>query len=471
MQHLSAHALLATALLLLAPACGSSADDTTPPDMAQDQHSAPDLSALDMTPDVGDPADMAQAADMDMSSDMPAQSCPTPSAEPAPLPSAPQVAVGEGVSCALNTAGSIYCWGAGALGQRGDGRAGDIAFAVGAVQGIEGHATSLAMGSKHACAISDRGALYCWGHNVFGQLGSGTPNSNPFMNNTIRDVPSSLVAVRVEGIPCEVEQVAAGEHHTCALTRGGDVYCWGRNHDGQLGNGEETLVLAQGSARPSKVIGIDADATSIAAGERHTCATTRDGAVKCWGSNALRELGDRDARAFTAGEVRGAQHAIAVAAGQESTCAILAPPDAPRALFCWGTTYGVAHYTGTPTQRPDISDPKQIAIGDGFACVLHEAGDVSCWGSNSMNQLGVYNYKGDRDGRQLLSSPTAQHVGLLPDQVFTSLDIDANGSHTCGVTTAGEVLCWGANGSGELGRRSMDAQGSERPLLAVIPAD
>jgi alpha-tubulin suppressor-like RCC1 family protein len=182
------------------------------------------------------------------------------------------------------------------------------------VEGFPGEIQSVALGRAHSCAVAG-GVAQCWGANDRGQLGDGSTAS--------RSTPAL-----VRGISGEVTALAAGADHTCALA-GGKVVCWGANDRGQLGDGtaEDRLEAVASAGLPSEV-------TALAAGNGHTCAASRRG-LHCWG----------DGREGQLDGARGAAvnpHPVAVpgvpgdvsslAAGADHTCAVRAG----RRVVCWG---------------------------------------------------------------------------------------------------------------------------------------
>lgn len=133
-------------------------------------------------------------------------------------------------TCAATKSGSVKCWGWSGL-QQFDNNPTDVA-------GITGNAIAVTAGGQHSCALTVDGAVQCWGANEDGQLGNG--------NNS-----DSYSAVSVKGLPTTAIAISANYSYTCALLSSGEVWCWGSNSSGQLGNG-----TTESSAIPVKVIGL-----------------------------------------------------------------------------------------------------------------------------------------------------------------------------------------------------------------------
>jgi alpha-tubulin suppressor-like RCC1 family protein len=226
------------------------------------------------------------------------------------------VSAGGGHTCAVTIAGGVKCWGNNYSGQLGDGTreirqtpvdvvglsSGVAAVSTGAhrtcalmenggvkcwglmeypemvvtprdVPGWTSGMTALDLGWMHVCAVNAAGGVECWGYNTYGQLGDGTAQDR-YKTAVVRGGESGAVAV------------AAGGEHTCALTERGLLRCWGDNSNNELGNGNGTAPWT-----PVDVTGLPDKLTSLAAGAEHTCATTADGAARCWGSNGFTQFG------------------------------------------------------------------------------------------------------------------------------------------------------------------------------------
>jgi alpha-tubulin suppressor-like RCC1 family protein len=141
------------------------------------------------------------------------------------------------------------------------------------VSGLSSGVSAIAAGIGHTCAVTTGGGVKCWGYNLSGQLGDGTTTER-------------LTEADVSGLSSGVIAIAAGRSHTCALTTGGGVNCWGYNGNGQLGDG---TIMNRLTA--VDVSGLSSGVNAIAAGGDHTCALTTGAGVKCWGSNVRGQLG------------------------------------------------------------------------------------------------------------------------------------------------------------------------------------
>jgi alpha-tubulin suppressor-like RCC1 family protein len=224
------------------------------------------------------------------------------------------VAVGSMHACGLTTRGGLKCWGSNSFGGLGDGTTEERQSPVDVI-GLSGGVTSIAAGVDFSCAVHKGGAK-CWGSNDTGQLGNGT-------------YESSAEPVALPGLESGVSAVAAGVFHACAVKTNGEVWCWGENLAGELGDG-----TGQSIPVPVKVINLEAGAQSVVVGGSHTCALTKTGGVKCWGGNSNGQLGDgsttdRNTPVDVMGLTSGV---VAIAAGGSHTCAVLTG----GSVKCWG---------------------------------------------------------------------------------------------------------------------------------------
>ena len=183
------------------------------------------------------------------------------------------ISVGGAHTCALTRPGAVKCWGDNAYGQLGDGSTTARTEPV-PVSGLTSGVTAITAGGQHTCALMRRGAVRCWGRNRWGQLGDGTTRT--------RTRPTALAEL-ARG----VVSIAAGRSHSCAITRAGRTKCWGDNGSGQLGDATRTERRA-----PTVVSRLTRGVAAITAGGGHTCALMRGGHVYCAGQNGQGQLGD-----------------------------------------------------------------------------------------------------------------------------------------------------------------------------------
>lgn len=282
-----------------------------------------------------------------------------------------EISAGGSHTCAVTGGGQAWCFGRNEHGQLGDGSTTNRSIAS-SVTGIPEPVVSIAAGALHNCALTDRGSVWCWGGNEFGQIGDGS--------NTDRATP-----VQVSGLEADIVQISAGYAHSCALTTGGAVWCWGENTYGQLGDGTKQHRLL-----PTAIVQLRSGVSAIAAGFGHTCGISSDGAM-CWGRNGVGQVGSVTDLAYTTSPERvvGLSRDVArLAAGGNSTCAV-----DKGALLCWGGSIPSQSDNGfysasQPTLVPELSGGlESIATSGDFGCAAKDDA-VFCWGDNSYGQVG-----------------------------------------------------------------------------------
>jgi alpha-tubulin suppressor-like RCC1 family protein len=219
--------------------------------------------------------------------------------------------------------------------------------------------------------------VYCWGSNWQGRLGDGT-------------YIDRRVATQATGMAAGVAKVTAGKGHTCVLKSNGQVWCWGRNWSGQVGDGTTTErtsgVQITWPTQPAPLI------TDIVCGEEFTCVITAAGGAWCFGENGYGQLGDDTITDHgTPAPVTGMETGIAdVEAGAQHTCLI----KTDGSLWCWGNNYYGRVGDGTATERHlpvavmNMDDEVTGAGGGRRSTCGIRAGLLYCWGYNYYGQLG-----------------------------------------------------------------------------------
>jgi len=287
------------------------------------------------------------------------------------------------------------------------------------------------IGERHICAVTQNGAAKCWGENYAGQLGVGTTSYLQIVG---------LTPLNVIGLANGVKTITAGKEHTCALLMSGEVKCWGQNQYGQLGDG----TYYAGHRTPMPVVGLPSDIVAISAGRFHNCALTSGGEVFCWGQNTNGQLGDgTTTRSSTPVKVGFSNKTIIqISAGYSHTCAVSSGGEA----FCWGANGSGRLGDGTSVQRltPTVvsgltSGVKSISSGLDHTCALMTNGDLKCWGNNAEGQIG--------DGTTVTRLTPTKVTGLTENIIRVS----SGYLHTCAVNKSGGVSCWGLNRSGQIG--------------------
>ncbi len=269
----------------------------------------------------------------------------------------------------------------------------------------------------------------CWGFNYQAALGDGTRVDR-------------IQPVDAAGLTSGVRAIAAARAHTCALTTGGGVKCWGYGRFGQLGDG-----TGKHRKTPVDVVGLTSGVKAIAVGSYFSCALLTGGSVRCWGQNYYDQLGNPDAGKISTSPVgvEGLPPVTAISAGDSHVCALTTE----GGVMCWGGNYRgelgnvETGYASTPVPR-DVdgltSGVAAISAGGLHTCALLVTGKVMCWGDDRFGQLG--------DGRfQEYRTEPAEVIKLRGEATA----ISAGALHTCALVARGRLMCWGHNDYSQVG--------------------
>lgn len=367
------------------------------------------------------------------------------------------MAAAEAHTCAITAAGGVLCWGLNDFGQLGNGTATNSNTPV-PVAGLSSGVISITAGYESTCALTNAGAVWCWGNDSSGQLGDGT--------YTQSNIPVQVLDPAGNAPLSGAVAIAAGQSHSCAVTNAGAALCWGDNSKGELGDGTET-----GSNLPVQVSGLTSGVASISAGSYFTCAVTITSAASCWGAGDSGQLGngidsgsstpvavmDSDGNAALVG-------VVAIASGFQDNCALTNG----GMLLCWGGNNAGQLGTGVAdaqsnipavvldsTEKSALTGVVAITAGSDDFCALTGTGVVLCWGQNEYGQLG--------GGSTAGSSTPVPVLGLSSG--FAAI---ASGyQYNCAVTGAGTAECWGLNLDGQIGNGNATTSPTPASVVGV----
>jgi Regulator of chromosome condensation (RCC1) repeat len=329
------------------------------------------------------------------------------------------VRAGSHATCALFRSGRVTCWGAW--------KKLDPIVRPEPVAGLE-RVVEVSMGQSHACAQIDDGRLRCWGWNNMGQVGDGTTHD--------REEPVRVTAVE------RATSVAAGHRTTCTLDARGRVRCFGEPGGGVTEPAGIGAAVAVGFPSPHA-----------------TAALRADGTVVVWGEDVARAFGTPvHAVGGVAGAVALGGHSCALLHGGEVACwghrlngargdGVVEKPGDP--LKATPDTFTASRVLG-------VTDAIALAESGVFACALRRTGSVVCWGQNRDGELGT----GERS-----VTPHAQPVAVVG--LDDAVAVTAGGAHACALRRSGQVACWGSNDLGELGDGSRAARSSPVAVVGL----
>ena len=345
-------------------------------------------------------------------------------------------------TCVVMDNNEMKCWGRGSQGYLGNGNDANTHSPIGVNQ-VDSQSCCItdvvetSPDGHHTPALTSNGTVYLWGEDAWGQIGHG--HISCFGSCWNPHGPSVMAGSRT------FVTVVTGIHHTCAITEPDmGVWCWGNNEVGQLGTGDNNARNA-----PTQIeLPAGRHAVSINAAFDSTCVLLDNGSGMCWGKNVNGNLGDgtyNDRNAPSHISILPTNRSIvALDLGPFHTCAILDD----GTVNCWGTneygTFGDGSTNNStypraaqlPTGRTAIS----IDAGLGHTCAILDDSSAACWGRNDYGQLG--------DGTT--NNSTTPVIVSMPSGLGVA-EISAGSRHTCAVATNASVYCWGAHEEGSLG--------------------
>lgn len=319
-----------------------------------------------------------------------------------------------------------------------------------------------ATGRAHSLVLTREGNIFGWGDNTRGQLGNFSNNSSAV---PVATTMTNILAGQ------RIVTVAAGGFHSVALARSGLVFCWGVNDHGQLGTGDgasynqPAVVLDAGTPMAGKPI------VAISAGHQHTLALAADGQVFAWGDNSFGQLGNGSSVpsffkpvAVDRSGVLAGQHIVAISAGDSHSLALSSNGN----VFAWGdnafsrlggTSLSLSRVPVGVTGQPlSWSTVVEISAGAGHNLARADTGNLLCWGNGQSGQLGITT--------ALMHSSSASQVFMSGALAGKSIvGIEAGNSWSCALSADGSLFTWGNNSTGQLGKGTID------PGLDGIPAN
>jgi alpha-tubulin suppressor-like RCC1 family protein len=280
-----------------------------------------------------------------------------------------EAAMGELHACARERDGNLWCWGFNGSGQLGVGSQAEAHSPVHAM----GDVATFAIGQSHSCAVKTDGSAWCWGSNTFGQIAAGRGVQHQFLPHVVTRMLAGVA--RVVSSPVSA--------HTCAVKSDGSVWCWGRNANGQLGDGTRSDRFAPVQVAQDVVGQSFGDVTDMCTARSSTCARKSDGSLWCWGAGQQlvpRHLADDVAPG-------------GLACGEQHTCFV----DTDARVWCFGAnghgqlgvnTGGVA--AALPREVPGVERVSFVNAGRTHTCATRVDGGLVCWGRDPGQQQPLF---------------------------------------------------------------------------------
>ena len=375
------------------------------------------------------------------------------------MASLPSVSGFDNMTAAITSRGDLYCWGDNGCGQVGDGtmeRRSKPVKVLSQVASVSGYVS--VSGCVTMAAVQENGDLYCWGDNGYGQVGDGTMERRSKPVKVLSQVESVFGSIYVGALSF----YSGGAITMAAVQKNGDLYCWGYNGCGQVGDG-----TMENRSRPVKVLS-QVVSVSVAGyiagsiGRSGTMAAVQEnGDLYCWGYNGFGQIGDgtmenRNKPVKVLGQVVSVAYS-SYTTSYASQALTMAAVQENGDLYCWG--YNGNGRVGDGTME-DRSEPVKVlgqvasVTSAGIMAAVQENGDLYCWGYNRNGQVG--------DGTMKDRSEPVKVLGQV-------VSVSSSGSGAvAAMQENGDLYCWGDNGCGQVGDGTMKACSKPTKVLDKV---
>ena len=415
-----------------------------------------------------------------------------------------QLSAGYGTTCALLGTGQVRCWGLNYRGELGNGDGG-VEVGDGPVtawQRLEPPdddettpkftavpqrvltgpntpltgVTQVASGVYHTCALSVGGRIHCWGANQYGQLGTGRGGASEAYARPVVAIAGTEASANSAFLTGAV-QIAASQYGSCAALGDGRVACWGHNNRGQLGLGSEAVSSAVATPQLMRTTSgvVVGGAKTVSVGTGASCVGFERG-IACAGAANLLGRGEAAADALELGVVP----VLAPAGGTSwnTTVKQLVPWSRGTCVLatsgkisCWLSSIRPEPFLSFPPEvAADQQEVSQLAAKRSHICVRLASGRLMCAANNHYHQLGI----ATRGDQLHLPGQSSSRLSFVVEPATGAplagvIDVTVGETHTCALTDSHQILCWGSNRWGELGRLEPAATGTVR--LGELPGE